>query len=52
MNVYTGRCRGIKRDDPINRMHVSHIVAKGDVIYVLAKKFTKEKTSETQSKTR
>lgn len=52
MTIYTGKVRGIKKDDPINRMNVKHIYADGDVIYVLAKNFSKEKTSETQSKTR
>ena len=36
MTVYTGSARGIKKDDPINRMHVSCIFADGDVIRILA----------------
>lgn len=36
MTIYTGSARGIKKDDPINRMHVSLIFAVGDVIRILA----------------
>lgn len=42
MTLYTGTVRGIKRDSPINRMHVSCIFADGDVIRVLAEKQRKE----------
>ena len=31
-----GAARGIKRDDPVNRMHVHHVLADGDVIVILA----------------
>ena len=36
MTVYEGPARGIKRDDPINRMHILSIGAIGDVINILA----------------
>ena len=36
--IYCGEVRGIKRDDPINKMHVSSICADGDVLLVLAEK--------------
>lgn len=36
MTLYKGTVRGIKRDDPINRMHVMSIHAADDVIFVLA----------------
>ncbi len=36
MTVYEGPARGIKRDDPINRMHILSIGAAGDVIAILA----------------
>lgn len=32
--LYEGRVRGIKRDNPINRMSVSHVCAVGDTIVV------------------
>ena len=38
MTVYRGIVRGIKRDDPINQMHVSSICAKDDAILVLVEK--------------
>lgn len=34
--IYKGAVGGIKRDDPINKMHVSSICTDGDVILVLA----------------
>ena len=36
MRIYDGPVRGIKRDEPVNRMHVHHILADGDVIVILA----------------
>lgn len=36
--VFQGTPRGIKRDDPINKMHVESIVADDDVICVLVRK--------------
>lgn len=36
MTVYHGTVRGIKRDDPINGMHVEAVFASGDMIVVLA----------------
>lgn len=38
MTIYQGTVRGIKRDNPINQMHVSNICAKDDIILVLAEK--------------
>lgn len=38
MTIYEGTVRGIKRDNPINQMHVSSISAKYDTILVLAEK--------------
>ena len=36
--LFEGTPRGIKRDDPINKMHVNGIIADGDVICVLVRK--------------
>lgn len=36
MRVYEGTVRGIKRDDPINRMHVNSVFADDSVMVVLA----------------
>jgi hypothetical protein len=36
MRIYNGTVRGIKRDNPINRMHVHTILARGNQIIVLA----------------
>lgn len=38
MTIYRGTVRGIKRDDPINKMHVHSICADNDTILVLAAK--------------
>lgn len=38
MTIYEGTGRGIKRDNPINQMHVRSICAKDDTILVLAEK--------------
>ena len=38
MTIYKGTVRGIKRDDPVNQMHVSSVCAKDDTILVLAEK--------------
>lgn len=35
MTIYKGEVRGIKRDDPVNRMHVEHIFACENVMVVL-----------------
>lgn len=35
MNLYTGAVRGIKRDDPINKLHITSICAYNDTILVL-----------------
>lgn len=42
MTVYRGTVRGIRRDDPVNQMHVSGICAKDDTILVLAEKPSKK----------
>lgn len=34
--IYKGTVRGIKRDNPVNQMHVSSIFANDDTIFVLA----------------
>ena len=38
MTIYEGPVRGIKRDDPINRMHVSSVCDMDDKIMVLVEK--------------
>lgn len=38
MRLYEGKVRGIKRDDPINRMHVSRVIACDDTMVVLVGK--------------
>ena len=38
MNVYKGTVREIKRDSPVNQMHISSICADNDTILVLAVK--------------
>ena len=35
MTIYKGEVRGIKRDDPVNRMHVEHVFACDNVMVVL-----------------
>ena len=35
MTIYKGEVKGIKRDDPVNRMHVEHGFACDNVIAVL-----------------
>lgn len=35
MTLYRGSVRGIKKDDPINKMHVSSICADNDTILLL-----------------
>ena len=36
LEIYRGTCRGIKKDDPINRYFVHNIFADGETIVVLA----------------
>ena len=36
ITIYKGTVRGIKRDSPINKMHVHHIFACDNVMVVLA----------------
>ena len=38
MTLYHGEVRGIKKDDPINQMHIKHIIADGDTIVVLTER--------------
>ena len=38
MTVYEGTVRGIKRDDPINQMHILSICAINDVVFAIAEK--------------
>ena len=38
MTLYHGEVRGIKRGDPINKMHVEYILADGETIVVLAER--------------
>lgn len=35
MNIYDGTAGGITRDNPINKMHITHICADEDRIFVL-----------------
>lgn len=42
MNLYRGTVRGIKKDNPINKMHVSSICADNDVILVLVEQEIKQ----------
>lgn len=35
MTLYSGAVRGIKKDNPVNKMHVMSIHATDDVIYAL-----------------
>ncbi|MBO5967834.1 MAG: hypothetical protein J6S14_04975 [Clostridia bacterium] len=46
MTIYKGTVRGIKRDDPVNQMHVSSICAKNDTILVLAEKSERKAVSD------
>ncbi len=42
--LYQGSVSGIKRDDPVNKMHVSSICAVSDIIFVLAEEPRKKYT--------
>ncbi|MBE6547941.1 MAG: hypothetical protein E7667_03560 [Ruminococcaceae bacterium] len=42
MTIYTGTVRGIKREDPVNKMHVCIVCADNDTILVLATKTSKK----------
>lgn len=46
MQIYKGTVRGLKKDDPINKMHVHHFFACDNVIMVLVGK-KKENRYET-----
>ena len=35
MTIYKGEVKGIKRDNPVNRMHVEHVFACDNVMVVL-----------------
>lgn len=41
ITIYAGAVKGIKKDDPINKMHVEGIAAVGDTIMILAQKTKK-----------
>lgn len=41
--LYSGAVRGIKKDDPINKMHILALSALDDVIYVCARKQREKK---------
>ena len=36
--IYNGSVRGIKRDNPVNKMHIKCVCAKNDTTFVLAAK--------------
>lgn len=36
MKIYTGAVRGITKDNPINKMHVTCITATDDTIFIVA----------------
>ena len=36
MQIYVGPVRGIKKDNPINKMHVAGITAVNDTLFILA----------------
>lgn len=36
MTIYQGSVRGVKRDDPINKMHIMSVCANDDTILLLA----------------
>ena len=38
MIIFEGEVRGIKRDNPINKMHVKSIFTDGGVIHIIAEK--------------
>jgi len=46
MTVYHGDVRGIKRDDPINRMHVSRCLACDNIMIVIAKGGSNEQRAD------
>ena len=35
MEIYAGSARGIKRDDPINKLHINSVFACDDIMVVL-----------------
>ena len=41
--IFSGTPRGIKRDDPINKMHVVCVATMGYAIFILARMPRKEK---------
>ena len=43
LTLYSGAVRGIKKDDPINKMHIICLSALDDVIYVCARKQREKK---------
>ena len=42
MTLYDGKVRGIRKDNPINKMHIESICAKDDTIMVLAREQRKK----------
>jgi hypothetical protein len=51
MNIYAGTVRGITRDNPINKMHITSICADEDRISVLvANKEAEAKLKEREGK--
>ena len=46
MKIFDGEVRDIKRDDPINKMHVHYIYACDDTLYILADKPRKKGEQE------
>lgn len=49
MTLYEGVVRGIKKDDPINKMHVMSICACNDLILVLAVKQRQKGATDEQN---
>lgn len=43
MTIYKGAVRGIKKDNPINKMHIERVLAANDTIFVLAVKQRKRR---------
>ena len=48
MELYVGSVRGIKRDDPINAMHVNSVFACDNIMIVLVNTKSKGKEDEKQ----
>lgn len=50
MRIFDGEVKDIKRDNPINRMHIHHIYACDDTLYVLAEMPREEKNGREGSR--